>query len=112
MPPRIWSRYEFCIGVTDQADKKLLSSRKPYRYQSFSDNEAWTVRTGDTLFSIAGAVYKGFTDRPSGFWWIIADFQLHPILDPTLSLEEGRIIICPSKRTIREEIFNPAKRQL
>ncbi len=109
MPPKIFSRHEFTLGVRDAADNLILTEREPFRFQSFGDNVRHTVREGDTLFTLADLFFDGLTERPAGLWWVIADFQPDPILDPTLELEPGRVMIIPSVRTVREEVFNPRR---
>ncbi len=92
--------------------KRILTDRVPYRFRNFSDNRRHIIAAGDSLFTLAGRYYDGFTDRPSGLWWVIADFQPDPILDPTIVLDEGRVVFIPSERTVREEILNPKRKVL
>ncbi len=113
MPPRINSRHEFTIAFDDpRTGNRMLSDRVPFRFRDLPDNISHEVGDGDSLFTIANKLFEGFTDRPAGLWWIIADFQPDPILDPTLVLDTGRVIIVPSERTVREEILNPKRREL
>ena len=99
MPPRINSRHEFVTSFDDvSTDVRVLSARVPFRFREFDDNIKWVVGEGDTLFTISNKVYQGFGDRPAGLWWIVADFQPDPILDPTLVLDVGRTIFAPSER--------------
>lgn len=113
MPPKINSRHEFTIAYDDvRTGRRTLSPRTPFRFREFSDNIKWVVGEGDTLFNVASRIYDGFTDRPAGLWWIVADFQPDPILDPTLVLVPGRVLFIPSERTVREEILNPKRREL
>lgn len=113
MPPKINSRHEFTRAFEDpRTGKLMLSDRAPYRFKDFSDNIAHIVGRGDFLWTLAGRYFAGLTDRPAGLWWIIADFQPVPIIDPTLELEEGTTIYVPSRRTVQEEIFNPRRRDL
>lgn len=112
MPPRLNSRYEFTEAYDDSAGRRVLSERVPYRFRDLPDNRTHVVGRGETLWTIAHKFFDGLTDRPAGLWWIIADFQPDPIIDPTLRLEEGRAIVVPSKRTVTEEIFNPDRRVL
>lgn len=112
MPPKRYSRHEFTTAIADANGRRLLTDRVPFRYVDRTDNIRHTVTAGDSLFTIAGRYYENFTDRPSGFWWAIADFQPDPILDPTLVLDEGRVLFIPSQRTLREEILNPRRRVL
>lgn len=112
MPPKRYSRHELTTAIANSSGTRLLTDRVPFRYTERVDNFRHTVAASDSLFTLAGRYYKGFTKRPSGFWWVIADFQPDPILDPTLVLDEGRIIFIPSERTLREEILNPKRRIL
>jgi len=90
-----------------EADGTTLILTEPERFffREFDDNRSHTVRRGDTLFTLAHRFFTGIP-RPSGLWWVIADFQPDPIHDPTLDLEEGRTLFIPSVRTVREEIFS------
>jgi hypothetical protein len=110
MPPRVFSRHALTSAIQDDQGRTYLSDREPYGFQNFPDNVQHVARTGDTLSSLAARYFTGF-DRPDGLWWIIADFQPQPILDPTLALEEGTMIFVPSVRTVHEEIFSERRRQ-
>ena len=115
MAVHLLSRYSFTAGfdssdasslVTDTTDGVfMLSDREPFRYKQYSDTIAHTVSAGDTLFTLAARYYSGFT-RPAGLWWVIADFQPDPIIDPTIVLSVGRLLYIPSIRTVTEDVFS------
>lgn len=109
MPPGDLSRYLFCHGLTDAAGRLFLSDRVPYRYRVLQDNRFHVVNEGDTLFSLAH-IYFSRLPRPSGLYWVIADFQPDPIVDATRKLSIGTQLVIPSTRTLIEEIFNEARR--
>lgn len=109
MPPRRFSRHSFTTGVLDLEGRKHLTGRIPYTYKDLTDNWYHEVKEGDTLYTIAGKYYRALP-RGCGLWWIIADFQLDPIHDPTLKLEPGRVVVGPSVRTVQERIFTEARR--
>lgn len=109
MPPRRLSRYLFSDGFKNEDGDFILTDPTPYRFKDFSDNIIYTTKHGDTLFAIADLHFKG-VPRPSGLWWIIADFQPDPIHDPTIRFENGIQIVIPSLRTVVEEIFNERRR--
>lgn len=113
MPPRRYSRHSFAYGVKDAEGHLVLHGTEPYRFKAFADTREHLVRDGDTLYTLAGAYYrKANIPRPSGLWWVIADFQPSPIHDPTLQLDLGRILYIPSVRTLIEEIFAERRRRL
>lgn len=109
MPPGKWSRFQFCQGLTDAEGRLLLSDRVPFRFVERVDNRFHTVTEGDTLYNLASQYFSGF-DRPAGLYWVIADYQPDPIIDPTVTLTPGCVLVIPSSRLVREEIFNEARR--
>lgn len=109
MPPRLFSRHTFTTGTSDTEERLFLSDRKVYTFRTLPDNQTWEVREGDTLYTVAGALYRGIP-RPAGLWWVIADFQPTPVHDPTLKLDNGRVLFAPSRRVVTEEILAEARR--
>jgi len=97
-----------------------LSDRNRFRYVSRSDNIRHEVKEGDTLHTLAARFYAGMTQdlgtsrfqiwSPAQLWWVIADYQIEPIVDPTIRLVPGSIIVAPSRRTVREEVFSADRR--
>lgn len=108
MPPRRHSRFSFCAAVLE-GNLLFMTEREPFRFRSYSDNRHHIVKEGETLFSLAGHYFAPLP-RPSGLWWVIADFQPEPIHDPTLSLDTGRVLTIPSLRTVSEDIFSEKRR--
>lgn len=104
MPPMRDSRFEHCRGIRDEDGNLYLTDREPYRFRPLPDTRLHTVTEGETLYTIAGRYFRP-RPRACGLWWIIADFQPDPILDPTLALEPGRRLFIPSLRVVEEEIF-------
>jgi len=111
MPPRLFSRYQFCVGYIDPTSGLLtLTDRDPFRFAPFPDNIQHAVRNGDSLFSLAQRYYATMS-QAAQLWWVIADFQPDPILDPTIQLEIGRILQIPSLKTVQTEIFDSHRQQ-
>lgn len=113
MPPRRFSRHTFTEGTRLLVlgdDRTFLTGREPFRFAELSDNRTHLLRAGDTLQSLAGRYLRGFI-RPSGLWWIIADFQPQPIHDPTVLPPVGSLIFIPSRRTVEERILNESRRR-
>ncbi len=106
MPPHILSRHTFTTQLELEDGRIYHSRSEPYLYRAFPDNGYYPVRGNDTLFTIAGKLYRGLDpERACGLWWVIADFQVEPILDSTLQLNPGRRLVYPSSRVIQTEIF-------
>lgn len=110
MPPRRNSRHLLTTGLTDTNQNVFLADRVPLRFANLSDNRKHTVKEGDDLFNIAGRYFAPM-DRPAGFFWVVADFQPDPIIDPTLKLDAARVLIVPSIRTLIEIVLNEDRRE-
>jgi hypothetical protein len=104
MPPGVTSRYLASVGAYDDVGRTYLTEREPYRYDPhLSGVIRHVVGSGDSLQSIAYRYYSelaglaGSEDvwGPEHLWWLIAEFQPLPILDPTLGLEVGQVIYVP-----------------
>lgn len=107
MPPIKFSRYQFVSQVLDETLNQLfLTDREKFAFQDFADNMTHRAREGDSLYSLANKAFRGMTNRPARFYWVIADFQPEPIHDPTLKLKLGRLMFIPSLRTLVEDIFS------
>jgi hypothetical protein len=109
MPPLVGSRFMFTLGVLDEAGRRYLTEREPYRFRVLPDTRQHRVVQGDTLFHLAGRYFAPLP-RACGFWWAIADFQPDPIVDPTLVLEIGRVLFIPSLRVLTDVILAEARR--
>lgn len=111
MAPRRFSRYTFANGYVDDEDGAfMLEDAIPFEYVEREDNRHHEVREGDNLQSLAGSYFPSF-ERPDGLWWVIADFQPDPIIDPTVKLSVGSIVVIPSERFVLEEVFDEARRR-
>jgi len=111
MPPRQLSRHRFTRGVRDTAGRMMLTPRAPFRFVEREDTVLHTVAEGDTLYTLAGRYYETIDPaRACGLWWIIADFQPDPVIDPTCVLTPGVVLYIPSVRTVQSEIFSEERR--
>lgn len=105
-----YSRYRYCDEVRDEQDRNYLLEREPFRYMDEPDNIYHTAQDGDTWWGLAHVYFQGIP-RACGLWWVIADFQPTPVLDPTLCLKAGTTIIVPSMRTLRMQVFDNQRRR-
>ena len=108
MPPLRGSRHIFAQGHYDSDDNLYVSDRVPFRYQKMADSRRIVVSSDDTLWGLAAKYFASFP-RPAGLWWVIGDFQPTPIVDPTIVLEAGAVLVIPSERMVRERIFDPTR---
>jgi len=111
MPPGRFSRHRFTQAVLQGDGRLVLTDRVPYTFKDFADNRRHTVSQGDTLHALAGVFYRSQSiQRPSGLWWVIADYQPQPVFDPTRRLAVGRVLHVPSFRTLFEQILSEKRR--
>ncbi len=110
MPLQSGSRHGFTLGVRDDEGRLYLTEREPYGFVEHPDNREHVVVQGDTLFHLAGRFFAPLP-RACGFWWVIADFQPDPIIDPTLELEVGRRLFVPSLRVLTDVILGDERRR-
>ena len=99
----------FTKATTDASGATSLSDRVPFRFQKLADNRHHVVKQGDSLWTLAARYFRPLA-RPAGLWWIIADYQPAPIIDPTIRLSPGTIIVIPSVRTVVEDVFSADRR--
>ncbi len=112
MPPRVRSRHLFTFGFRDvlaEREELELSDREPFVFAHYPDNRVHTVAVGDSLGSLAARYFSGIPDAAE-LWWVIADFQPDPILDPTIALVPGQELVIPSVRTVLESVFGQSRR--
>ncbi len=102
-----YSRFLFCQGLTDTGGNLYLTDRVPFAFASREDSRNHTVTEGDTLFGLANLYYRQLP-RPAQFFWAIADFN--GIMDATLKLQPGTVLVIPSVRMLVEEILNESRR--
>lgn len=104
MPANPTSRYRHTLVFIDDrpveesgraAGVVYYGQRRPIRFRDDVDTIFHQVVDGDTLQSLANIHYQGFQD-PSSLWWIIAEFQVIPIIDPTRKLKAGTALLIPS----------------
>jgi len=109
--PRTASRHSFTLGVADELARRFLTERVPYSFKEHTDTRVHIVAQGDTLYDLAGR-YCAPLPRACRFWWVLADFQPDPIVDPTLELDVGRRLFVPSLRVLTDLILSDQRRRL
>lgn len=114
MPPIKKSRYQYSLGYTDTAGRTFLTEPPPIAYEDSLDNTIHTVQEGERLQDIAQRYFRDFDSDvfpAAGLWYVIAQFQPTPIIDPTLKLIAGTRLYVPSKRYVAQRVFDPARRK-
>lgn len=71
-----------------------LPERMPH--QERDDTQVHICKGGETLFSLANSYYRAVLDNPLIMAPIIADFQDPPIVDRSVTLDRGKVILIPS----------------
>jgi hypothetical protein len=105
-----YSRYQYCVARRDEQGKLVLDEREPVRYKVSKDNIYHKVIDGDTLWGLANRYFREFP-RPAGLWWVIAEYQTPPILDPTIKLDIGSFVVIPSSRFLKTVVFSEEQRR-
>lgn len=107
MATDLTSRYRFTRSMVDDISVKetiYTQTREPIEFEDDVENTTYVIRAGDTLQTIANKFFVGFPNPPS-MWWIIAEFQIVPIKDPTLRLVPGSVLTIPS-RNLAHNLIN------
>lgn len=105
------SRYILADEI-ELADGTILwTAPEPVGNLGLTDDIIHSVTTGDTLFTLAMKYYKRL-QRPEQYYWVIADYQPIPILDPIAPLVVGKKLMIPSVRTLQEIILNEDRREI
>lgn len=99
------SRYFNLDTRLDTADRLVLLKRTPFRFEDREDNIHHEAGTGERWWHIAERYYTKVAARACGLWWVVADYQPTPIVDPTLKIRPGTIIICPAPVVVQSEIL-------
>jgi hypothetical protein len=104
------SRYQYCHAFRDEGGRLFLDEREPFAYRDEKDNRLHTVIEGDSWWGLAFQYFQGL-DRPEGLWWLLCEYQPLPVVDPTIKLPEGTLVVIPSLRLVRLEVFSDGQRR-
>jgi nucleoid-associated protein YgaU len=100
------SRYKFSEVLQDSDENAYTEDREPPVYEAGRlDDILHTVKGGDTLISIAQTYYWDLTEYASELWWVLADMQPTPIINPFALLKPGLLIIVPAPERVTAEIL-------
>lgn len=101
----IHSRFARAQLVRGVGNRRYVGDRMPYRYLAHPDNIEHAVTHTDTLAALAGRYFAPLP-RACGLWWVIADFQPTPIINPLRPLyQHADIIVVPSLRVLTDLIL-------
>jgi hypothetical protein len=103
------SRYRYNRSYADAAGRPYLDEREPFRYRAQPDNVHHTAQEGDTWWGLAQRYFPTF-ERASGLWWALCEFQPQPVVDPTVVIPAGAVVVIPSARLVRLELFSDGQR--
>ena len=111
MPMFAWSRYRYCTVIGGQnGEIAELDEREPFRFRNETDNRYHRAQSGDTWWSIAAKFFSG-VPRACGLWWLLCEYQPDPVVDPTLAIDDGTLIVIPSMRVLRMYAFSDERRR-
>ena len=104
------SRYRYNTGYRDADDRVYLDEREPFRFRTHAGNRFHTVVQGDTWWGLASIYFRG-APRACGWWWLVCEYQPTPVIDPTLVLEPGTVVVVPPIELVRSEAFSEVQRR-
>jgi hypothetical protein len=110
MPMFPWGRYRYCLQTANEDGILRLDEREPFRYKDEPDNRNHRARSGDSWWGLAHMYLQGIP-RPCGMWWLLCEFQPTPVIDPTIVIPVNKLIIVPSLRLVRTEVFSNERRR-
>ena len=99
------------IDITTTVDAKTgLGLNVPFSYREHPENRLYTVREGDTWSTIAFKAYGNISASvpdysPARLYWVIANFQPIPSLDPFVVLRPGLVLVIPGRGLLTSEIL-------
>jgi len=100
------SRNKLVPSYTDPVSTRLvLRDRTPFTFRDDERNINHTALDDDTWWSLAARYYLQISDRPSGLWWVIKDYQPTPVVDPTLTIRQDTLVIVPHPVMVITEIL-------
>lgn len=99
------SRYFATGEETNDEAVQVVAEREPYAYRDRSDNISHVASEGDSWQTIAERYYSSISSRACGLWWVVAEYQPTPIVDPTLQIRKGKVITVPAPIVVINEIL-------
>jgi hypothetical protein len=103
------SRYRYDVAF-QRDDVQMMDDREPFRYRAEADNRYHTCQDGDTWWGLAYLYFQG-VQRPESLWWLLCEFQPEPVIDPTIKLTAGAVVVIPSMRLLRTKVFSDEQRR-
>ncbi len=88
--------------ITDPSGRLMLSEHEPFRFRERVDNLFIIVGEGATWADLAEKYYDHISDRACGLYRALLDYQVPPVVDPTLSIRPGAVVIIPSALAVIE----------
>lgn len=102
----VFSRYKFSDTAIDSEGRLFLLDREPFRFRERPDNISHVSQEGQRWWHIAQRYYAEISDNAGPLYWIICDYQVPPVLDPTLTIPGNTLVIVPSPELVLSEILN------
>jgi hypothetical protein len=96
------SRYHAADLLQTSEGNLRYALRKNLEYLGGEEDIPHEIIVGDTLHSLAARYYDGMGGAE--LWWAIADYQPEPIIDPTVQLTPGDILLIPAPYIVQDFI--------
>lgn len=100
-----FSRYKFSQAIVDASGNLLLAEREPFRFRDSPDNLNHVVKAGERWWHLAQRFYKDVSSNAGLLYWVVCDYQVPPVLDPTLTIQENSLVVAPSPIVVLTEVL-------
>jgi len=94
------------VFVDEDTGVQFLGISDPISFIDDRENIMHVITAGDTLEALSDRYYDGFKD-PQDLYWVIAQFQPRPIMDPTQQLPSGTVLVLPSPALLNNIVSSP-----
>lgn len=88
--------------ISDPSGRLLLTEHEPFRFRERDDNLFITVGEGATWADLGEAYFEHISGRACGLYRALLDYQVPPVVDPTISIRPGSVVIIPSALAVIE----------
>lgn len=100
------SRYRAAELIKGDDDSFTWTLPNFFEFTGEDEDIFYEVQPGDNWHLLAYKFY-GREFGGANLWWAIMDYQPTPIVDPTIALSPGSVLVVPPPKRIQEFLLEP-----